>query len=581
MKKKLFFIFVILGVITSSFTLLLLANFNQDRFLEFFLIVFFSSLFISIFLGYLFTYDHQKVQNILNEKLQRKTKELEKSLQLVDKYIIRTTTDTRGVITSANRAFCEISGYTEEELVGKAHSLLRHPDMPKSAFKDLWNTIQSGQSWFGEVKNRRKDGSSYWVEAHIEPIFDDEHKIIGYSAIRQDISDKKRFQFNMEQIDAIIKFANSGIGTVDLHGNFLSANGYYTKLFGYSIHEMIGKNCVEMSSPEYREIAKKSLEIAKEIGVVSQVEKVCIDKFGNRIHVEFSLNILPDKKSFVVVINSLEDKKKLEMLNKSLNEKIKQEVEKSTKQLELMQKEQLQSAKLSSIGALAAGITHEINTPLTYIKGNFELMRYDIDDLPESEAKNRMQKDSEKILEGIDRIANIIESMKEVSQVASEKKDVVNIYSTIITALTVSHNIINQTTDVYLNGELFNINFDKNRYQFYSKVQKQRIEQVWIVIIKNALDQLIYIDDYEKRKFTINIQQEGDKIIVKFSDNAGGIDEKIIDNIFEPFISFKEHGGIGVGLNIAKKIIQDQNGEIIAYNQNNGAVFEVRLKAEL
>ncbi|MCD4757622.1 MAG: PAS domain S-box protein [Arcobacteraceae bacterium] len=577
-NTKLLGLFTILGVITSSFTFYLFSNFNKDNYIELIVIVFIGSTLVSLFLSYIFSNYNKKSQESLNNKLALKTKELEKSLFLVDKYIIRTTTDTRGVITSANEAFCDISGYTEEELIGKPHSIIRDPDMPKEAFKDLWDTIQSGKSWSGEVKNRKKDGSSYWVFAYIEPIFDDKHIIIGYSAIRQEITDKKDAQFKMEQIDAIIKFANSGVGTIDFEGNFLSVNGYYTKLFGYSTEEMIGKNCIEMSSSDSKIVAEEALKTAIETGTVSQVEKACDDKYGNKVHVEFSLNLLPDKKTFVVVINSLEDKKKLEALNKSLNEKIKQEVEKSTKQLEMIQKEQLESAKLSSIGALAAGITHEINTPLTYIKGNFELMNYDIDDLEPSDIKTRMKNDSIKIIEGIDRIANIIESMKEVSQVASEKKDLVNIYSTLVTALIVSHNSINQITNVYLNGEKFDINTDKNKFIFNSKVQKQRIEQVWIVIIKNALDQLIYIDDFDNRKLSIDINNIENHVVVQFKDNGGGIKKDILENIFEPFVSFKEHGGIGVGLNIAKKIIEDQDGEISAYNEDNGAVFEVKLK---
>lgn len=578
LNKKLLGLFIILGVLTSSFTFFLFSNFDKERYLELIVIVFLSSSLVSLFLSYIFSNYNKKSQQNLNKKLEIKTKELEKSLYLVDKYIIRTTTDTKGIITTANKAFCDISGYTQEELVGKPHSIIRDSDMPKEVFKNLWDTIKSGKNWSGEVKNRKKDGGYYWVMAYIEPIFDDNQIIIGYSAVRQDITDKKNVQSQIEQIDAIIKFANSGIGTLDLEGNFLSVNGYYTKLFGYTHEEMIRKNCIEMSSDGYKEIAKKSLQVAKKTGVIAQVEKVCDDKYGNKIHIEFSLNMLPDKKSFVVVINSLEDKKKLEKLNKSLNEKIKQEVDKSTKQLEMIQKEQLESVKLSSIGALAAGITHEINTPLTYIKGNFELMRYDIDELEESVLKKRMQNDSIKIFDGIDRIANIIESMKEVSQVASEKKEIVNIYSTIVTALTVSNNSIKQITNLYLNGELFDINMDKNRLVFNAKVQKQRIEQVWIVIIKNALDQLVYIDEYDSRKLTIDISSSEDYILIKFKDNGGGIDKDLLENIFEPFVSFKEHGGIGVGLNIAKKIIEDQNGEIVAYNEDDGAVFEVKLK---
>ena len=231
-NTKLLSLFTILGVLTSAFIYFLFYHFDKDRYVELIIIVFIGSTLVFLFLSYIFFNVNRRTQQTLNNQLQLKTQELEKSLSLVDKYIIRTTTDTKGIITSANKAFCDISGYSKEELIGKPHSLIRHPDMPKSAFKNLWETIEAGKNWFGEVKNRKKDGTYYWVIAYIEPIFDDNHTIVGYSAIRQDITDKKSVQFKMEEIDAIIKFANSGIGTIDLNGNFLSVNGYYTKLFG-------------------------------------------------------------------------------------------------------------------------------------------------------------------------------------------------------------------------------------------------------------------------------------------------------------------------------------------------------------
>ena len=99
--------------------------------------------------------------------------------------VIVSETDLKGVITYANRKFCEISGYSKEELIGKSHSLIRHPDMPKEAFEKMWETIQSGQIWHGLVKNLRKDGQFYWVETEILPSKDKDGNIIGYAAARR------------------------------------------------------------------------------------------------------------------------------------------------------------------------------------------------------------------------------------------------------------------------------------------------------------------------------------------------------------------------------------------------------------
>lgn len=92
-------------------------------------------------------------------------------------------TDLKGRITYVNRAFILASGYSREELLGQPHNLIRHPDMPQEAFRDFWATLQTGQPWTGMVKNRRKDGDHYWVQANATPMFDGE-QIVGYLSVR-------------------------------------------------------------------------------------------------------------------------------------------------------------------------------------------------------------------------------------------------------------------------------------------------------------------------------------------------------------------------------------------------------------
>lgn len=105
--------------------------------------------------------------------------------------LIVSSTDLKGIITYANRKFCEISGYTKEELTGKNHNVVRHPDMPKAAFKELWDTVQSGKEWTGIVKNLRKDGRYYWVYSHIAPVVKD-GSIVGYTAARRPASENEK-----------------------------------------------------------------------------------------------------------------------------------------------------------------------------------------------------------------------------------------------------------------------------------------------------------------------------------------------------------------------------------------------------
>jgi len=104
-----------------------------------------------------------------------------------DDGVIVSETDLRGIITYANRKFCEIAGYSRDELVGRPHNIIRHPDMPKRAFREMWETIQQDKEWSGLVKNLRKDGRYYWVKTYIKPVFKEGVKV-GYIAARKPAS---------------------------------------------------------------------------------------------------------------------------------------------------------------------------------------------------------------------------------------------------------------------------------------------------------------------------------------------------------------------------------------------------------
>lgn len=121
---------------------------------------------------------------------------LEQYKAITNKSSIISKTDTKGIITYVNEKFCQISGYKESELIGKPHNIVRHPDMPPSAFKELWNTIQNKQTFQGVVKNRARNGDPYYVKTTIQPILNAQGEIEEYISLRHDIteimSDKKQ-----------------------------------------------------------------------------------------------------------------------------------------------------------------------------------------------------------------------------------------------------------------------------------------------------------------------------------------------------------------------------------------------------
>jgi len=104
---------------------------------------------------------------------------------LKDEDFIVSKTDLKGLISYGNRTFIDISGYEESELLGAPHAILRHPDMPRTVFKLLWDQIQSGREINAYVKNLAKDGAFYWVFANVTPSFDARGRIVGYHSVRR------------------------------------------------------------------------------------------------------------------------------------------------------------------------------------------------------------------------------------------------------------------------------------------------------------------------------------------------------------------------------------------------------------
>jgi len=145
-----------------------------------------------------------QVEKIVHDMKSKKELKLYRRLlqeykDAIDISSIISKTDSRGIITFVNDAFCKISGYRRDELIGKNHNLVRDPDMKKEVFENLWRTIQSNRTWSGIIKNRRKDGTIYYVQSYINPIQNDHGEIVEYIGIRNDITELELYKQDIEQ----------------------------------------------------------------------------------------------------------------------------------------------------------------------------------------------------------------------------------------------------------------------------------------------------------------------------------------------------------------------------------------------
>ena len=172
----------------------------------------------------------------LNKEIKER-KKVEKRLKsfntLIDESIISSSTDLEGIITEVSSAFCKINKRSLPDLIGKNQNIVRHPDMPKKMFEEMWKTIKADNIWEGEIKNQAKDGSEYWVYTTISPKFDEYNNKIGYISIRQDISDKKIIE-KLSITDALTNIYNRRYFN-DIFPDFINSSKRQNQFISFAI----------------------------------------------------------------------------------------------------------------------------------------------------------------------------------------------------------------------------------------------------------------------------------------------------------------------------------------------------------
>lgn len=183
--------------------------------------------------------------------IEAKQRQIDAQLEILNASCLVSETDLKGVITYANDKFCEVAKYEREELIGQPHNIVRHPDMPKEVFKEMWATIGKGKLFNGVVKNRAKDGTPYYVDAYIAPVMGTNGKPEKYIGVRYDITEDTIARMQAEGVRAAVDMGWASIEfTPD--GTIVGANDNFAHTLGYSgDNEFIGKHHRIFCDTEY------------------------------------------------------------------------------------------------------------------------------------------------------------------------------------------------------------------------------------------------------------------------------------------------------------------------------------------
>ncbi len=262
-------------------------------------------------------------QQFGRERLESLERELQGLMDALDQSSLVSIADKNGKILKVNKRFCEVAKYKESELVGQHHNIVNAGYHSKEFWKDFWTTIKKGDVWRGEIKNRAKDGTEYWVNTTINPIRNEKGEVVRYLSIRQDITSRKRYEqlllesnLRLAQIEQFIDFTTDAIQVSNLEGQFAYINQMASQRLGISRAECHKYNITDVETVfNHKSAWKKNIAQLKQCGYLNSEGSNMDQSTGVLFPVEVTMRLISIQgKDFVIVVSrDITERKKNEM----------------------------------------------------------------------------------------------------------------------------------------------------------------------------------------------------------------------------------------------------------------------------